>query len=90
MQDNDADAETIRGYLLALLRQLWEHGEAFGGKRPFGNSGWEYELYEPLARAGLIEATFDEDGYFDTCDNHAGHELIAQAITALGTTGQAA
>ncbi|MET8430081.1 hypothetical protein [Nocardia sp. NPDC004860] len=90
MQDNDAGAETIRGYLTALLRQLWEHGENFGGKRPFGNSGWEYDLYRTLAGAGLIEATLDDEGFLDTCDDRTGHELIAQAITALGATGQSA
>lgn len=84
MQANDACAATIRGYLVALLEELWKHGECFGGKRPFGNSGWEYELYEALGRAGVIEITFDDEGFLDDCDTDRGSELIKQAIGALG------
>lgn len=83
MQPNDAGAATIRAYLVALLSELWKHGEAFGGKRPFGNSGWEYELYEALGRAGAITITFGEEGYLDDCDTDRGSELIEQAIRAL-------
>jgi hypothetical protein len=39
--DSDAgDNITIRDYLRILLETLWEEGEGFSGKRPFGNSGW--------------------------------------------------
>jgi len=48
MVDNDANADTIRDYLKVLLSTLWEEGESFSGKRPFGNSGWEYELLDTL------------------------------------------
>lgn len=39
MGENDADASTIKSYLLSLLTELWSKGEGFSGKRPFGNSG---------------------------------------------------
>jgi hypothetical protein len=84
MQENDAGAATIRDYLIELVKTVWIEGEGFSGKRPFGNSGWEYDLYEPLARAGMVEATFDEDGYMDHCDRAAARELIDSAIAALG------
>lgn len=29
MEDNDSGANTIRGYLIALLTTLWEEGEGF-------------------------------------------------------------
>lgn len=58
--ENDAGAGSIREYLKALLEQLWSEGEAFSGKRPFGNSGWDYELYICLAKIGAVEATFNE------------------------------
>lgn len=85
MDDNDAGADTIRTYLVALLEQLWKWGEEFGGKRPFGNSGWEYELYTPLAKAGFISGTFDSDGYVDEMDSDAGRALITAAIKHLYT-----
>lgn len=78
----------IRDYLLTLLADLWTEGEAFSCKRPFGNSGWEYDLYEPLARAGFIEGmTFDEDGYIDEfpdASRKKADELILAAIRSLG------
>lgn len=86
MQDNDAEATTVRDYLIALLVGVWVEREGFSGKRPFGNSGWQYDLYEPLATAGAIVATFDEDGYFESmADNEKrkADALIMSAIEAL-------
>jgi hypothetical protein len=62
---------SIREYFHALLKQLWKDGERFSGKYPFGNSGWEYDLYYALAEAGEIagkrddEKTYDEDGLLE-------------------------
>lgn len=47
MEDNDADAGTVGHYLYSLLWMVWQHGEGFSGKRPFGNSVWECDLYKP-------------------------------------------
>ena len=55
--DLDDDEVTIREYFKALLTELWEQGEGFSGKRPLGNSGWQYDLQKPLALAGIIDAT---------------------------------
>lgn len=84
MQPNDADAPTVRAYLIELLSDVWECGEDFNGKRPFGNSGWEYDLYVPMVRAGMIEGTFDHDGYPEDMDDSRGYEIIAAAIKELG------
>lgn len=84
MGDNDADAATIRDYLLRLLSDVWRHGEGFNGKRPFGNSGWEWEVYTALVRAGHIGGRFDADGYIEDADRQAGDALVASAIKALG------
>lgn len=86
-EGNDAGATTIRGYLVALLANLWDQGEGFSGKRPFGNSGWDWDLYAALGRAGHIEAWFDEDGWPEGCDEQTGNELIEAAIKALGEKG---
>lgn len=85
MADNDAGVNNVRGYLVALLEELWKQRECFGGKRPFGNSGWQYEVYGALAKQGYITATFDEDGYMDDCDERAGDRLVAAAIKSLYT-----
>ena len=60
MQPNDADAATVGGYLQALLRQLWQEEESFSGKRPFGNSDWARDLYEPLIAAGVEKGDADQ------------------------------
>ena len=84
MGDNDAGAATVREYLVTLLRKIWLEVEGFNGKRPFGNSSWEYEVYEALGRAGLIHVTFDSDGYVDELDRKAGDTLVLAAIDRLG------
>lgn len=87
MGDNDSGARTIRGYLVELLLTVWRKGEGFSGKRPFGSSCWEWDLYAALACAGVITATFDEDGFIDdmSADQRLrADRLIASAIEALG------
>lgn len=64
--DSDAgDGITVRKYLYRLLSALWEEQESFSGKRPLGNSGWEYDLYIPLVKAGFISGSIDPDGCID-------------------------
>lgn len=56
---------TIREYFQQLLKTLFAEGEGFSGKRPFGNSGWEYDLHTPLVIGGAMPGTIevrDEDG----------------------------
>lgn len=90
MQDNDAGASTVRDYLKALLFALWEEGEGFSGKRPFGNSGWYSELAFPLVRAKIIKGKIytEEDGdeidqYLDDYDSRALNSIIRKCIEAL-------
>jgi hypothetical protein len=84
---NDAAASTVRDYLTRLLTELWQERDGFSGKRPFGNSGWEYDLYMPLIQAGVVEGTFDDDGYvhtFPDSERRKADRLIAEAIAHLG------
>lgn len=84
--ENDAGASSVREYLVTLLATLWYEQEGFGGKRPFGNSSWDYEIYKPLIREGLMDGSFDEDGYVEEIDTKTGHKLVAQAIQALNVS----
>ena len=83
MQSNDADATTVREYLVELLFTLWRQGEDFSSKRPFGNSGWQYDLLITLVTAGIITGKLDGDGYLEEVDDEAGHRLILSAISHL-------
>lgn len=67
---NDANAETVRDFLVALVREVWREDECFDGKRPFGNSGWKSEVYDGLGAAGLDDSD----------------ETVMRAIEALGET----
>jgi len=74
---------TIREYLYDLLLKLWEEGEGFSGKRPFGNSGWEFGICIALAKAGIVDALFDEDGRLDEMPDEErmkAEALITDAI----------
>lgn len=85
IEESDAGNDiTIRQYLIALLTELWNEQEGFSGKRPFGNSGWDYELMKPLVKAGVITGSIDEWGFIDKCDTKKGHEIILNAILGLG------
>ena len=57
---------TIGDYLIELLTQLWEQEERFSGKRPFGNSGWKFDLYNTLLKNKLVRGEYvietDRDG----------------------------
>jgi hypothetical protein len=86
MPSNDAGTTTIRAYLVELLAALWNQGEQFSGKRPLGNSGWRYDLYEALGQAGLIACRQARDDWNDW-DEQAGDRLVTLAIRALGGPG---
>lgn len=83
MQRNDAKAKTVRGYLVALVRKVWEEDEGFSGKRPFGNSGWSRDLAKPLIKAGIITGSLDSDGYIEDCDDRELGAAIHAAIDTL-------
>ncbi len=83
MTRNDANAKTVRGYFVALLGALWQEGEGFSGKRPFGNSGWESELHAALVKGGVVNGAIDPQGYLESIDEKAANQAIYSAIDAL-------
>lgn len=84
MQENDAGASTIGEYLRKLLATLWEEGESFSGKRPFGNSGWEYDIYTAMVVAGVVNGTIDSEGYLEVFDEIVlADKIILRAIKSL-------
>jgi hypothetical protein len=81
---DDLDGEvTIREYLYQLLNTLWEEGDGFSGKRPFGNSGWEFDLFAALIKAGAIDGSLDEEGYVNNCDRKKGEQVVSDLIKEL-------
>lgn len=76
----DCSATCLREYFYALLETLWTEGEGFSGKRPFGNSGWEYDVYAALIGAGAIDGKLNEDGYVEECDRNEAASLVFKLI----------
>lgn len=83
MDENDADAATVRDYMKALLRTLLRETEGFSGKRPFGNSDWDWDMHKPLVKAGLVPGTIDADGGLDKHDSDAADKMLIDAIGDL-------
>jgi hypothetical protein len=88
MGDNDAEAATIGEYLTKLLQGVWEDRDGFDGKRPFGNSSWEGEVYIALVEAGLVAGVMDDDSleYMEDCDEQYANRLVDAAIQEMGQT----
>lgn len=74
---------TIKDYLVKLLEKLWEEDEGFSGKRPFGNSGWQYDLYACLIKNNVLDGKLDEDGYVDEIDTKKADEIVLEVIKNL-------
>ena len=83
MQENDAGAKTIGEYLKTLLLTLWVEEEGFSGKRPFGNSGWQYEIYTALISARVVDGKLDECGYVDEVDYYTADSIVREIIIGV-------
>lgn len=80
----DLDEElTLKEYLKELLTELWVEEEGFSGKRPFGNSGWQFDVYGSLIKAGHVEGTLDEDGCIDRFDEVPARKIVLECIKSL-------
>jgi hypothetical protein len=82
---NDLDEDiTIRQYFYDLISTLWTELEGFSGKRPFGNSGWDYEVYQTLIKYELISGSLDEDGFVkDINDDEANDFVLTKILQPL-------
>jgi len=78
------DYITIRDYLKTLLLEVWFQEEGFNGKRPFGNSGWKYDIYICLIKNKIVKGTLDEDGYIEEFKDHKkADKIIANYIRKI-------
>lgn len=77
------DNLTVREYLCRLLAAVWEEEEGFDGKRPFGNSGWQRDVYAALIGAGFIEGKLDSNGSIDHYDRAAAEKYVLDLISLV-------
>lgn len=81
--DAGRDVKTIRDYLLKLLLELWEEGEMFSSKRPFGNSDWECEVFKPLIENGIVRGVIDSDGDIDSFEENDAYRVVSELIKSI-------
>lgn len=74
---------TIKDYLMSLLSQLWHEKDTFSGKRPFGNSGWCFDVYQALIEGGHISGIVVEDGDLRDWNRREADQLIENAIAYM-------
>ena len=74
---------TCREYLCELLGTLWNKESGFDGKRPFGNSGWQHDMYDALVESKCIKRRRTEYGLVP--DEKAGRKFVFAMIDAMGT-----
>lgn len=82
---DERNCTTVRAYLGAIMLKVWDSGDGFDSKRPFGFSGWRYDILWALGEADLIESERDEGSELVTVDREAGNRLIRAAIRSIGT-----
>lgn len=83
--ESSSGATTVRDWLHSLLTKVWTEAEGFDGKRPWGQSGWRYELAWPLWNAGFIQAeyVFEPGGMTDGSDLYELKSLDDTEFDAL-------
>jgi len=74
------DQITIRDYFGILLLTLWNEGDGFSGKRPFGESCWEYEVYKALVTNGFVEGVVDEYGCLGKFDRDTANKIVPAMV----------
>ncbi len=83
MQKNDSGVNTVKRYFKELLFLLWRDSEGFSGKRPFGNSDWESEVFTAWVTAGLLKGKLDEEGYLQSFDSNKAYRFVYRCIDSL-------
>jgi hypothetical protein len=76
----EGDKITISVFLWKLLHTLWYEKEGFSGKRPFGNSNWDADIYIALIKGGFVCGDIDEDGFLNDVDQKEADELVNELI----------
>jgi hypothetical protein len=86
--ESDIGKSTIRQYLHALLTAVWEEDEGFSGKRPFGNSGWKWDVYDPLVKHGLIAGSMEDEWHRPTSRIEADEYVMALIDSMCGVESE--
>ena len=85
--DDLGETLSVKEYFKKLLYTLWWEEDGFSGKRPFGNSCWQFDVIHALTGAGYISGTveYDKSGYVQDaeCDRKVAEQFILDLIISL-------
>lgn len=82
-EDDDSGAASFKAYFKTLLIALWQQGEGFSGKRPFGNSDWQHNIYKHLVASGAVKGVIDDEGHLQSFDKLRADSVIYKLIVSL-------
>ncbi len=85
-----ADVATIGELLGNLAAGTWSNSN-WNGKRPFGNSGWHWDVYAALIKAGLISGRIEidaEGSYVETLNDDERAKADALILAACAYLGR--
>lgn len=74
------DTLSMKQYFERLFIKLWEEPDSFSGHRPWGNSGWKWDIFVTLIKHKVIEGELDEDGCVKEVNEKAASKFIADEI----------
>ena len=77
------DNVSIKTYIKEILKVLWLEPDDFNGKRPLGNSGWQFDLYKAMIEKNIIEGEVDDYGCVDSVNMTDADKLIIDYISIL-------
>lgn len=79
----DVEGTSLRVMLKDLLTMVLLQGEQFDGKRPWGDSGWEFDIYRAMVLNGFIKGTVDEYGDIYNYSVAECDELILRCVEEI-------
>lgn len=82
---DDGDGPTIGDYLRKTMKALITEGETFSGKRPLGNSDWDYQLIIALINGGALKGKIAE---YDEPIDFEWPEFWAAMFVAIDAMGE--
>ena len=74
---------SIRNYLKKLLTTLLVEQDEFSGKRPFGNSGWIYDIMACLISHKIIPGVLDDEGCVIEGDDEECIAVVKEYIETM-------
>ena len=70
----------LKDFLYGLNELLLEDPDSFSGKRPYGNSGWKFEIYKTFIKAGLVPGKIDSAGYLKYVDKLEAYKFLLNNV----------